>query len=124
MRRVALVTLLMIVAGCGGDAGTVEIDLDDAGGTVTVAETGTLELRLEANPTTGYQWVVLESDVVELSAESHEAESDLVGAGGITTFLFAPTAIGTGPLRLGYLRPWEDGVDPIDEYLVTVEVIP
>ena len=84
--------------------------------------TGTLELQLEANPTTGYQWVVLEPGLVELTTESYEPESDRGGAGGVTTFCFTPTGVGTAPLRLGYLRPWEDGVAPIDEYVITVEV--
>lgn len=124
MRPVVLIALLAVMAGCGGDAASVGIDIDDAGGTVTMAESETLELRLEANPTTGYQWVVLESSVVRLTSESHEPESDLDGAGGVTTFHFTPVAVGTGRLQLGYLRPWEDGVAPIDEYTITVEVVP
>jgi predicted secreted protein len=104
------------------DAGVVQVDIGDAGGVVTVAENQILVLRLEANPTTGYRWVVLESGVVNLTAESHQPHSDLVGSGGITTFSFTPTAVGRAELRLGYLRPWEDGAAPIDEYSITVNV--
>lgn len=122
-RLCAALTVLLLAAGCGdGGAGAVRIDADDAGASVTVSRTGTLELQLEANPTTGYQWVVLDPGLVELTTESYEPESDLAGAGGVTTFCFTPTGAGTAPLRLGYLRPWEDGVAPIDEYVITVEV--
>jgi inhibitor of cysteine peptidase len=115
--------MLLLVSACGDDnGGAVEIDIADSGGTITLAEHKTLELRLEANPTTGYQWIVLEPGVVALTSESYEAEGDLVGAGGVTTFHFTPTTVGRGELRLGYLRPWEEGVEPIDVYTITVEI--
>jgi len=77
---------------------------------------------LEANPTTGYQWVVLDPGVVELTSESHDPQSNAVGAGGNTILTFSPIARGTADLTLGYLRPWEVNVEPIDTFTVTISV--
>jgi inhibitor of cysteine peptidase len=118
---VMAMALMLLVSGCFGDSVTT-IDVDAAGTTVEVAADGTLEVRLEGNPTTGYLWVVLESTVVELSDETHKPESDATGSGGITTFTFSPLGPGTGDLVLGYLRPWEEGIEPIDTFTVTVTV--
>jgi inhibitor of cysteine peptidase len=114
--------LLILVAACGGDDGVVSIDEGDAGSMVEVPATGTLELRLEANPTTGYEWVVLQAGVVQLASQSHKPDSDATGSGGVTTLVFEPTVSGSGPLTLGYLRPWEEGVDPLETYTVMVVV--
>ena len=125
MHRQALVIgmafVMLLVTGCLGDNVTA-IDVGAAGTTVELAADGTLELRLEANPTTGYQWVVLEAGVVELSDETHKSDSDATGSGGISTFTFTPTGSGTADLVLGYLRPWEEGIEPIDTFTVTVTV--
>ena len=118
---IVVIVLMLLTVGCGDDSVT-RIDVESAGTTVELAADEAFELSLEANPTTGYQWVVLDPGVVELISESHEPQSEALGAGGITTFIFSPTGEGTADLTLGYLRPWEEGIEPIDTFTVTISV--
>lgn len=121
MRRALMVLVVsLLMASCSGDV--ERVDSDDNGSQVELATSGRLEVSLEANPTTGYGWHVLETGPLVLIEERHDPESDLVGAGGITTLVFEGEAAGSGALELGYLRPWEEGVAPIDEYRIEVVV--
>ena len=67
------------------------------------------ELALRANPTTGYSWVLTVPPELALIEESHERDSDLVGAGGVKTFRFEGARCGPARLVALYRRPWEPG---------------
>ncbi len=85
-------------------------------------------ITLESNPSTGYSWQVVEGDMAviplmtdpEYTADS--TDPNIVGGGGTETFHFTAGTAGTTVLQLGYLRPWEEGVDPIETFTVTIEV--
>lgn len=85
-------------------------------------------ITLESNPSTGYSWQVVTGDMnviplmtdPEYTADSNDP--NIVGGGGTETFHFTANAVGTTVLQLGYLRPWEEGVDPIETFTVTIEV--
>ncbi len=117
----ALILLALFAAGCGDDD-VRKVDAGSGGSTVEMGVGETLQVRLEANPTTGYEWVVLEPGVLELVSQRHRPDSNADGSGGITTLTFAPTGIGTADLVLGYLRPWEEDAEPIDTFTITVSV--
>jgi inhibitor of cysteine peptidase len=78
-------------------------------------------------PDDGYSWEVeaLDAAVLEQRGEpeyTSEAEGGVVGAGGTETFRFEAVATGRVQLTLIYHRPFEEGVEPIDTFSVTVEV--
>jgi inhibitor of cysteine peptidase len=127
LKRVPLALLaVLLFAGCS-DAGEVQVDETDDGGQVTLDTGQTLVVSLPSNPSTGYSWEVESIDVAVLSQAGEpeyvsEAQGDVVGAGGTETFRFEAEASGTLQLKLIYHRPFEEGVDPIDTFTVTVEV--
>lgn len=123
-RTVLVVTALALVMGACVDSDTVTITEEDAGSTVEMTTDQVLELRIESNPTTGYEWVVLDPGVLEETSRSHRPESDDEGAGGVTTIRFTPTSTGAADLVLGYMRPFEEGEDPIERFIVGVVVVP
>lgn len=66
----------------------------------------TNDLELEANPTTGYSWMIeqLPSNLI-LVDERYQAEDDnagQVGSGGHTIYTFIDQTPGTGELKLIY----------------------
>jgi inhibitor of cysteine peptidase len=86
-----------------------------------------LVVSLPSNPTTGYSWEVeaLDAAVLEQRGEpeyTSEAEGGVVGAGGTETFRFEALSSGRLELTLIYHRPFEEGVEPVDTFTVTVEV--
>jgi inhibitor of cysteine peptidase len=118
---IAATLLALIGAGCGDDDVT-RIDAEQAGEIVELAVDEILEVRLEANPTTGFEWVVLDAGILELVSEEHKPDSDADGSGGITTLTFSPTGTGSAALELVYLQPFRDDPEPIASLTVTVAV--
>lgn len=127
MRRTSIVLLVLgvLLGACSGEVAA----------TVTEAESGTeidlesgdrLEIKLESNATTGFEWVIAEGSLeyVSLVNESYEApDTDLVGAPGEQTFVLEAEERGAGVLRLEYIRPFDDPVVPekVVEYIVIID---
>lgn len=75
-----------------------------------------LNIRLDSNPTTGYQWTyeVSDEEILGCAAEEYTAdpvEGPVSGSGGVWSARFAATGSKAGhvSLKLKYARPWEDG---------------
>ena len=130
----ALVALLCagLVTGCGPTpaappgSGTVRVEASADGTTVELARGSKLEVALESNPTTGFDWQLAGALPSELTTVGSTLETtatgDEVGAGGIRVFTFTATTAGTGTLGLEYERPWEEGVPPAKTFRLTVVV--
>lgn len=93
--------------------GPVVVSSDDAC-PIVLERNGTLELHLGGNPSTGYQWDVVEGATNVLAssgAPTQEGES-MPGAPAEYVFRFGAVAAGAGHLALVYHRPWETGTSP------------
>ena len=85
----------------------------------------TARLELPANPTTGYEWqVVQDKELFDLDSEYMEDKKDeeMVGAGGTQIFTLKPKEAGETNITFSYVRPWEEGVEPDSEVSYQVEV--
>jgi len=134
MRKALLLTLLAAVtvlalSGCDLlDRWLVppehRVDENASGGQVSVQVGETLVVALASNPSTGYGWEIVELDplVLKLTKEDIKIDSDLVGAGGTQLFFFEALQVGQTSLQLVYRRPWEEGVEPIGTFSMTVQV--
>jgi len=107
----------------------VNVDEEDYGSQVELEQGQILVVTLESNPTTGYGWEVAEiqESILEQLGDaefkqSETGEPPLVGAGGWEIFRFKAISAGQMTLKLGYRRPWEEGVEPIDTFSVEVVV--
>jgi inhibitor of cysteine peptidase len=111
-------------AASGAATNAVVVTKADADKTVSTKPGQTLEVVLDANPSTGYTWQIAESpEFLKSEGEptfESEAKEGAVGAGGKQTLTFAVTAAGTGELSLTYSRPWES-VAPAETFKVEVE---
>lgn len=74
-----------------------------------------LELRLPGNPTTGYTWqaTAVPFQLRQQGEPVHRSDSQMLGAGGVTSFLFCATTPGDATLELVYRRPWEQNTPPL-----------
>jgi predicted secreted protein len=86
-------------------------------------------VRLQSNPTTGYQWeqVKDKESILEQIGEVEFRQSEtggppLPGAGGWEIFQFNAVSTGQMILKLVYRRPWEEGVEPLQTFLLQVTV--
>ena len=128
---------LLILPSCREEAAPVEdyaVDIPDATAapvseSLVETETSTepdtimhvtagtdLSFTLEANPTTGYHWVLAgieqDSEVVEQSGEAVYTPSPnpdgMVGAGGMEEWTFATLSAGEALIKLDYMPPGAD----------------
>jgi len=109
-------------------AETVQVNEDDDGGQIELELGKLLVVTLESNPSTGYQWELLESNESILKqfgqAEfkpSEISDPPVVGAGGWEIFRFKAVSAGQMTLELVYHRSWED-TEPLKSFSIQVVV--
>jgi inhibitor of cysteine peptidase len=104
---------------------SVRLSEEDAGSTVELRVGDTMEVVLDGNPTTGFQWetVAMDTSVLkQLGEPGFEPYTALIGSGGKFTFRFEAVASGQTLLQLVYHRPWETDVPPEKTFEVNVTV--
>jgi len=121
---VALVAVLSL-SGCASAPRSSLLTEKDAGRTVEIERGDILEVVLRGNPTAGYLWEMVSGDITILrpiGRPEFKPERATVGAGGAITLRFEAASPGRTGLKLGYRRPWEKDVPPIETFEVTVVV--
>lgn len=123
----------LLLAGCG-PTGTVKTGVklseEDEGREVELGVGQSLVITLGSNPTTGYRWALMagfDQTVLKVGSHKYEMgrearEKKLVGAGGEEVWHFKALSKGCTSLNLGYHRPWEEGVVPINAFPISVVV--
>ncbi len=86
-----------------------------------------VSITLDANPTTGYTWEVVDApdeqimrQVGEIEFIPSRQESGIVGAGGVQIIRFEIVNAGRTSLKLVYHRSWETGVEPRETFFMHV----
>ena len=112
----------LLVGDNDSSADSLTVTQTQNGATAALAMGETLSVVLGGNPTTGYQWTVVENDTSRLQPQKpfYEADSDAIGSGGIYTFRFRALRAGTSLLRMAYRRARESA--PAQTYSLTVTV--
>jgi inhibitor of cysteine peptidase len=123
---------VVLAAGCAAPqgaapvTGTLRVDASADGTTVYLKQGAELVVSLESNPSTGFDWKVVESLPAQLTLKDDTFESSatpgVVGAGGTHVFTYTAAAFGTGDLDLEYVRSWEKGVPPERAMRITAVV--
>jgi predicted secreted protein len=104
---------------------TMRLTEADDGSSASLNVSDLLEIALDGNPTTGYQWEVGSGngDVLQQRGEPmFVAESDAVGSGGTVTLTFDAVAAGRVALWLIYHPQYDPAAPPIRTFAVTVTV--
>ena len=116
-----------VVAGQAGTGGATVVT-EQTHGDVSLKVGAVLEVRLEANHTTGYSWVAapVANPVLMRQGKAVYQEhvaGGTVGAGGVEVWRFKAVKAGKQGLQFEYRRPWEKGSPPakVVTFSVTVE---
>lgn len=102
--------------------------LKDNNATVELKKGDSITIKLESNPTTGYGWMPTEDTdgtVISItSTEYRQAKTaqEMVGSGGYEYFYFKAISPGSTDIILNYVRPWEEGVEPVMTFRLSVDV--
>lgn len=126
---IMIVCGLVFGASCtNNQPSVVKINESDANSTIELHVGDKLEVSLEGNPTTGYNWSVepqaesILKQVGEIEFIQSQKNQSLVGAGGTILIHFEAVKSGKTSLKLIYHRPWEKDIPPIKTYKVNIVV--
>jgi len=113
--------LLGALWGCGGAAATYT----EADTSITAQVDEQFVIVLEANPTTGYQWMASYDngalELVDNEYQANEQAEGMVGGGGHSHFTFKALKAGSHKITMTYKRSWETSGDETgQEFTVTV----
>ncbi|MDJ0920263.1 MAG: protease inhibitor I42 family protein [Henriciella sp.] len=98
------------VRGLEGAAPVQTLTNPSTGTDINIRRGGTVVVRLESNPTTGYFWYLLDGtdeSIITLVSEDYVADpapEGLVGSGGMQVFTFEGAGRGSTVLNLSYQR--------------------
>lgn len=112
--RYVLITALLTLSHLSS-AAEVTLDEKACGSKQSLGVGDLLEVQLPGNPTTGYTWqaVAVPAQVRQQGEPVQRSDSQLAGAGGITSVKFSVAAAGDGILELAYRRLWEKETPPL-----------
>ncbi len=112
----------LVSCSSSDDDKTYVVSGENNGEAVAIKIGDTLEVVLQGNPTTGYEWTTasVDSSILAPTDSKFTPESDATGAGGEYVFKYVGNSVGTTPLRLVYQRSWEGR--PAQTFTVTVTV--
>ena len=117
-----LFCLIIFLSGCSVES-PIKLSQVDNGRTLKMKPDDTLEIVLDGNPTTGYQWKALPWDIEvieQIRKPVYKSESEAIGSGGVVTFYFKALSTGRTSLKFVYFRAFEKDVPPIKSFNVTI----
>ncbi|HUV79984.1 MAG TPA: protease inhibitor I42 family protein [Candidatus Bathyarchaeia archaeon] len=124
---VIIAILLIVVVLMAYSPSEVQLTAADNGSTVELESGQVLSITLNANPTTGYTWEVVDApgeqvmrQVGEIEFIPNRQESGIVGSGGVQIIRFECVNAGQTVLKLVYHRPWETDVEPLETFSIHV----
>lgn len=127
MKRLTVLVLAHLMMACTLSAGKVrdgviELVAADHDRVIDVKLNQIVAVRLDANRTTGYTWLLPEGELAQGVIQPIYPESRYdrkidgiysMGVGAIEVWEFKAVRPGEGTLRLEYRRPFEQGVKPL-----------
>ena len=113
----------IFLTGCSG---TTSLTGSDNGKTITVHVGDEVDIALDSNPTTGFDWAIDKSNgsLLAFKQMDYQASSNAIGSGGTDTFKFVAKSVGTVNLQLKYWRSFEGDRSITQRYAVTVQIQP
>ena len=125
---ISLATLMFALCFSGCSATEKALTEKNNGDSINLKIDDKVEIKLESNPTTGYSWFLsdkVDSTIVSVTDPvfiESKKDKELVGAGGYEIFTIKAIAEGKIDIILNYERPWEEGVEPIETFEITISV--
>ena len=106
---------------------TIKVSESGAGSILEMKKGDSLEIVLQANPTTGYRWEVASNDTsvlknIGIEYQADKVPSGIVGSGGKTIMRFMAIKEGETFLQLVYRRPFEKDMPPVKKFELIVVV--
>ncbi len=103
----------------------MKLSMKNAGSTIHLHMGDLLEISLEGNPSTGYQWETVPMQTTLLKQQENwefKPSGRSPGAGGILTLRFKAVQLGQADFKLIYHRPFEPEEPPAKKFEIKLVV--
>ena len=108
---VCLLAIAVVFAGCiGNPSGNLVVTQEQNKATVSVNQGSVITVRLQENPTTGYQWNLTTTPGLRVISDNYvpsDTTGKLSGSGGTRVWEISATAKGEQKINAVYMRSWE-----------------
>jgi inhibitor of cysteine peptidase len=92
--------------------------------TITMGLNNTFILKLDENPTTGFQWNLTTSPGLVVTADTYQPSSpQLMGSGGVRSWDLKAVQAGNQEIKAVYKRSWEPVTGNETTFILTVTVV-
>ncbi len=125
MFKSIILLMILLIMTCGQNEKMLVLKKENSGQQIEVKSQQEFQIVLDANPTTGYTWTLIDTiPTIKTSLQNSQftKSSDLLGAPGQQIFSFKANFTGKMEIRFIYHRQWEKNAAPIDSYSVKIEV--
>ena len=127
MKKYVMLLFIVMAVWIRCTTPTIEKTEADSGTTVELKKGHRLDVVLNANPTTGYQWEIVNVDTtillhLETEYKPDEAPPGILGTGGKSIFHFQGGNTGKTALEIIYHRDFEENIPPIETFELTIIV--
>jgi inhibitor of cysteine peptidase len=130
MKKLGVLTfLLVLLTACAGTPTIIDLDSANNGVTLETTVGQTINITLDSNITTGFQWNLVSepnASVLKLLSSQYvepaAGNPPVVGAGGREVWKFQTIGRGTATIKLAYFRPFEKNTPPAKEFSATLVV--
>ena len=99
---------------------------DDMTNTIKATPGEEFVIKLDANPTTGYEWQLVQSiddSLVKFVNSDYVSDmTSLLGSGGKSVWTFKAVRAGKAQISFKYIRPWEKNTPPVKEATYIVDI--
>jgi predicted secreted protein len=130
---VILLFITALISACSRASATEaptavpQLNISDPAKNLEATVGNEFKIIIDSNPTTGYHWEIigeLDVNVIEFVSKEYKSTSNpnLVGGGGVDTFVFKALKAGETHITLGYYPPSNDPVEPQQKVTFTVTV--
>jgi PKD repeat protein/predicted secreted protein len=126
MKKILLFLVIAMILSLGSQGqGFIQVDKNNSGQSVRIAQDQVLEVKLPSTPSTGYGWYVTNSDNEIIKQVGNwewisDNLTEAVGSSGTQITRFIGVSKGTFELELAYMRPWEKDAEPLDIYKINI----
>lgn len=124
---ILLISLVILISLIGCSPTTLIINENNQKDKYSVKKGDILEVILNTNPSTGYEWTIVNIDTSKLNIVDEKytpkiVNDKIVGSGGSKTHIFKSIDKGKTTVDFIYSRPFEKELPPKKKFHVNLEI--
>ena len=124
---ILLISIVLLFTLIGCFTTTITIKENDQKEKYIIKKGDNIEIVLNANPSTGYKWQVVNIDnsklkIVDETYISKKVNRDIVGSGGNKVYLFSVIDKGNTIIEFEYFRPFEKELPLNKKFYINLDI--